>query len=66
MVYSTALEMRRPARDREFESHPLRQKGFCKRELSASLRSAANLYGIFGVWVHNVNIHPGLDLAFSY
>jgi hypothetical protein len=25
-----------------------RQKGFCKRKLSASLRSAANLYGIFG------------------
>ena len=25
-----------------------RQKGFCKCELTASLRSAANLYGIFG------------------
>ena len=25
-----------------------RQKGFCKCELPASLRSAANLYGIFG------------------
>src|SRR3990167_4175403 len=25
-----------------------RQKGFCKRGLSASLRSAANLYWIFG------------------
>ena len=25
-----------------------RQKGFCKQKLSASLRSAANLYGIFG------------------
>ena len=33
---------------RGFESLPLRQKGNCKCELSASLRSAANLYGIFG------------------
>ena len=31
-----------------FESCTLRQKGFCKCELSASLRSAANLYWIFG------------------
>jgi len=30
------------------ESLPHRQKGFCKCELFASLRSAANLYGIFG------------------
>ena len=33
---------------RRFESVRLRQKGNCKCELSASLRSAANLYGIFG------------------
>ena len=32
----------------EFESLTLRQKGFCKRTLSASLRSAANSYWIFG------------------
>jgi len=29
-------------------SNTHRQKGFCKRTLSASLRSAANLYGILG------------------
>ena len=31
-----------------FESSRLRQKGFCKYELSASLHSAANSCGIFG------------------
>ena len=31
MVYSTALEMRRPARDREFESHLLHQNVFTEK-----------------------------------
>lgn len=41
---------------RRFESSRLRQKGFCKCELSTSLRSAANLYGIFGEKEMNLSI----------
>ena len=68
MVYSTALEMRRPERDREFESHPLRKtknpfKGFLVFSLSGSgshpisgvsvvRRRVGNLLNLLRVLIH--------------